>query len=75
MVSTEALEKLLGEIHKDYSRKVETDIAAHKHEVEMLQGKIERFEYQNILNIERLEKYAKKEEIERQEKDTEIAVC
>ena len=69
------LEKLLGETHEDYLHEVETNVVTHEYKVKMLQGKIKRLEYQNILNIEKLEECTNKEEIKRQEKDTELAMC
>ena len=55
-----ALEKLLKEMHKDYSKLVEMDNKTHECEVEMSQERIKMLEFQNALNLERLEEQIEK---------------
>ena len=73
MVSMEVLEKLLGEMHKDYSQLLEMSNKTHDdNKIEILNRKIERLEYQNTLNLETLEEHVSKEETEEHGEDTEI---
>ena len=66
MVAIQVLEKLLGDMQEDYSLLLQMDTETYHCEVDTLNEAIERLEYQNALNLKKLEECAIKEESEEQ---------
>ena len=75
MVTMETLKKLVGEFHKDYSSIIKIEEDTNECEVEMLKEQMHCLEYQNMVNVERLQEYMINKESGKQKDNAEIEVC